>query len=62
MFWAIASSVFVIYLYRTQDAKMGSVSDTARPDPFEAELAELNASIAALEAKVAKMSSAEAKP
>lgn len=49
MVWAIASSILVIYLYRTLNAQRASAPDGGAADTVEAELDALNARIAALE-------------
>lgn len=51
MVWALASSAFVIYLYRKLNADSIPATDSAPADTLEAELAALNARIAALERK-----------
>ena len=64
MFWAIASSIFVIYLYRKLNAESVPVpaSADAAADTIEAEIAALNAQIAALESRIAGASSGSVKP
>lgn len=64
MLWAIASSIVVIYLYRQLNAPSTSApaSGGAPADTVEAEIAALNAQIAALENKIAGSSSGGAKP
>lgn len=52
MLWALASSVFVIYLYRTLNAESAAAPADGPADSVEAELAALNARIDALESKV----------
>lgn len=54
MLWAIASSVFVIYLYRKLNATSVAPPASGPADTMEAEVAALNAQIAALESKLAK--------
>jgi hypothetical protein len=51
MFWAIASSIFVIYLYRKLNAENtpAAASGDAPAGSIEAEIAALNAQIAAIE-------------
>jgi hypothetical protein len=51
MLWALASSAFVIYLYRKLNAEIVVASDNPPAGTLEAELAALNARIAALESK-----------
>lgn len=66
MVWAIASSVFVIYLYRKLNAEGAPASPpaaaSASADTIEAEIAALNAEIATLESKIAGASSGSGKP
>jgi hypothetical protein len=64
MVWAIASSIFVIYLYRQLNAQSGSApaSADAPAGTVEAEIAALNAQIATLESKIAGTSSGGIKP
>ncbi len=62
MLWAIASSVFVIYLYRKLNAAGASPADNAPNDSVEAEIAALNAHIATLESKIAGAGSGGIKP
>lgn len=62
MLWAIASSVFVIYLYRKLNAQSASVPASASADTIEAEIAALNAEIGAIERKIAGASSRSGKP
>jgi hypothetical protein len=64
MFWAIASSVFVIYLYRKLNAdKISAVaSDGASAGTVEAEIAALNAQIVAIESKIPGASGGSVKP
>lgn len=62
MFWAIASSVLVIYLYRTLNAERAAATQIAPAVTVDAELAALEARIAALEGKIAGSSKAEARP
>jgi hypothetical protein len=64
MFWAIASSVFVIYLYRRLNAERTptTVPGDAAADTIEAEITALNAQIAALESKIAGAGSGSVKP
>jgi hypothetical protein len=62
MLWAIASSVFVIYLYRQLNAESASPSRNVPADTLEAELAALNAQIATLESKIGSVSTGDAKP
>jgi hypothetical protein len=52
MFWAIASSVFVIYLYRKLNAERSPAPEGIPADTVEAELAALDARIAALESRI----------
>lgn len=54
MIWAIASSAFVIYLYRTLNATPGpeTVNDTNPDDLTGAELAKLSSRIDSLESIV----------
>lgn len=52
MLWALASSVFVIYLYRQRNAESAAAPDNGPADSVEAELAALDTCIAALESKV----------
>lgn len=52
MLWAIASSVFVIYLYRKLNAESTPAPASGSADTIEAEIAALNAEIAALERKI----------
>lgn len=61
MLWAIASSIFVIYLYRSLNAESAPAPEKV-PDSIDAELAALNARIAALESKVATVRAEVAKP
>ena len=64
MFWAIASSIFVIYLYRKLSAESAPATASG-DDPdgrIEAEIAALNAQIAAIESKIAGASSGSVKP
>jgi hypothetical protein len=64
MFWAIASSVFVIYLYRKLNAESAPVtaSGDAAAGTIEAEVAALNTQIAALESKIAGARSGSVRP
>jgi|GEM_PF-3574091 len=62
MFWAIASSIFVIYLYRKLNARNALATASAPADSVEAELAALNASITALEVKIGNVAAADTKP
>jgi hypothetical protein len=64
MFWAIASSIFVIYLYRKLNAEsVPATASGAAPDgEIEAEIAALNAQIAAIESKLAGAGTGGAKP
>jgi hypothetical protein len=64
MFWAIASSIFVIYLYRKLNAQSapGTAPGAAPADTIEAEIAALNAQIAALGSKIAGAGSGSVKP
>jgi hypothetical protein len=64
MFWAIASSIFVIYLYRKLNAESDlATSPRAAPaNTIEAEIAALNAQIATLESKLAGAGSGSVKP
>jgi hypothetical protein len=64
MFWAIASSIFVIYLYRKLNAEKtpAATSGDAPAGTIEAEIAALNAQIAAIESKIAGASSGSVKP
>jgi hypothetical protein len=52
MLWALASSVFVIYLYRTLNAESAPTTAEVAADSVEAEIAALNARISALESKL----------
>lgn len=52
MLWALISSGFVIYLYRTLNTESASAPDGAPAGSVEAELAALNARIAALESRL----------
>lgn len=61
MFWAIASSVFVIYLYRKLNAERAPASE-GPASTVEAELAALDAHIAALESKIGATGSGGGKP
>lgn len=54
MLWALASSVFVIYLYRKLNTDSASATDDGPADSVESELAALNARIASLETKIGK--------
>jgi hypothetical protein len=60
MLWALASSVFVIYLYHKQNAELIPASDN-EPASLEAEIVAINARITALESKIAR-SAGETKP
>lgn len=62
MLWAIASSVFVIYLYRKLNAANVPLSGPSTADAAESELAALNAQIAKLESKLAKAANEGVKP
>lgn len=62
MLWAIASSVFVIYLYRKLNAASAAPSESIPADSVEAEIAALNAHIAALESRIAGTSGGSVKP
>jgi len=64
MFWAIASSAFVIYLYRKLNAEKtpAVASADASADTIEAEIAALNAQIVAIEGKIAGATSGSVKP
>ncbi len=62
MFWAIVSSIFVIYLYRKLNAEAVPTTEGAPADSVEAELAALDAQIAALESRLARPGAGEAKP
>ena len=64
MFWAIASSVFVIYLYRRLNAEELPPLHPEMPPAgtIEAEITVLNAQIAALESKIAGAGSGSVKP
>ena len=64
MFWAIASSVFVIYLYRKLNAESApaAASGATPAGTIEAEIAALNAQMAALESKIAGAGSGGVKP
>lgn len=62
MLWAIASSIFVIYLYRKLNAESAPAPDKGPAGTVESELAALNAQIAALEGKVGKVSTRETTP
>ncbi|WP_424630457.1 hypothetical protein [Bradyrhizobium sp. SYSU BS000235] len=62
MLWAIASSVFVIYLYRKLNAENIPAPASVPTDTIEAELAALNAEIAALERKLGGAGSGSGKP
>jgi hypothetical protein len=52
MFWAIASSIFVIYLYRKLAAERAPAPEGVPADTVEAELAALEADIARLESRI----------
>ena len=54
MLWALASSAFVIYLYRTLNAESAKNTTQAPAESAEEELAALNARIAALESKLGR--------
>jgi hypothetical protein len=54
MLWALASSAFVMYLYHTLNAESADYTPHAPPNSAEAELAALNARIAALERKLGR--------
>jgi hypothetical protein len=64
MFWAIASSIFVVYLYRKLKAESApETAPAAAPaDTIEAEITALNAQIAALESKIAGAGGGSGKP
>ncbi len=64
MLWALASSVFVIYLYRKLSAENSpaTASGNAAAGNIEAEIAALNAQIAAIESKIAGAGSGGIKP
>lgn len=62
MLWALASSAFVIYLYRTLKAGSVDAPDNEPADTVEAELVALDARIAALEGKVGKQASGRPTP
>ena len=64
MLWAIASSIVVIYLYRRLNAESASAPapGSASDGSIEAEIAALNAQIAALEDKIAGSGSVGTKP
>lgn len=62
MLWAIASSIFVIYLYRKLNTQAAVAPDSGPADSVEAELAALNSRIAALEKKLGGPGAGEAKP
>lgn len=64
MLWAIASSIVVIYLYRQLNAPGASApaSGGTTADTVEAEIAALNAQIAALESKLAGAAGGGVKP
>jgi hypothetical protein len=53
MLWAIASSVFVIYLYRKLNTERTAATAGAPTDAIDAEITALNAHIATLESKIA---------
>lgn len=52
MFWALVSSVFIIYLYRKLNRERVEPQDTPPANALEAEWTALNAQITALEAKL----------
>ena len=57
MLWALASSVFVIYLYRKLNAETApSASTTPAAGTLQAELADLDEEISALESRLARTS------
>jgi hypothetical protein len=64
MFWAIASSAFVIYLYRKLNAESApaAASGDAPGGTIEAEIAALNAQITAIENKIAGSGSGGVRP
>lgn len=62
MVWAIASSILVIYLYRTLNAQSAPAPGGSAADTVEAELDALNARIAALESELDAPRAGSAKP
>jgi hypothetical protein len=54
MLWALASSVFIIYVYRKLNAESVPAPDSSPANSVEAELAALDARIAALERKIGR--------
>ena len=62
MLSSLACSVFVIYLYRKLNAEDAPSPADGPADSVEAELAALNAHIAALESKLGAVGTGEAKP
>ena len=62
MFWAIASSIFIIYLYRKLNAERVPVAESVSADNMQAALAAIDARIAALENKIGAGSVLETKP
>lgn len=52
MFWALISTVFIIYLYRKLNRGSAELQKTEADEPLEAELTALNEQIASLEAKL----------
>lgn len=52
MFWALASTVFIIYLYRKLNTGSVEFQDVQSAENVEAELAALNVQITALEVKL----------
>jgi len=60
MFWALASSAFVIYLYRKLNATNSHVPDSA--NPLDRELDGLNAQVSKLEGEIEKAIGEVTKP
>jgi len=60
MFWALASSAFVIYLYRKLNATNRNVPDSA--NPLDRELDALNAQVSKLEGEIEKAIGEVTKP
>ena len=62
MFWAIASSIFIIYLYRKLNAERIPATENVSADNLQATLSTIDARIAVLESKIGVDKTSDVKP